>query len=250
MSLRNGRTHYFHADATGIGGHIERPFVRNIPVQAPTSLAPVGGETDAASADFSFEQIISARTARTRVEGTFLNGLATTRMTAIVEDLNVLDTVRAEQLVAYISSEHLGKGRDVPRIDFGKTRITNLRVRDTILRVHLDLKALGEINEKHFPKRAHLYEKRLWKRAKQDFDKEQGFLACSLVDDIEVVRGKLPAKIVKPNILEIPDFGRVHLAELLVTSASYQLIMMRIELGCPTQGTVSVSSGKVNGGGK
>jgi len=249
MSLRNGRIHYFHADATALGGHIERPFVRNIPVQSPTSLAPVGGETDAASSDFKFEGIVSASATSTRVEGSFLNGLPTTRMAAIVEDLNVLDTVRAQQVLAYISSEHPGEEPDVPRIDFGKTGITNLRVGDSVLTVHLDLKLLKNGNGDHFPKRPPVYDKKLWKRAGQPFDEDKGFLVCSLVDKIEVIRGKLPGKLVEPNILEIPNFGRLHLAEFLVDGQSYQLIMMRFELGCPTVGAVTVSSGKVNGGG-
>jgi hypothetical protein len=137
----------------------------------------------------------------------------------------------------------------VPKIDFGKTSITNLRVGDSALTVHLDLKLLKNGDGDRFPKRPPVYDKKLWKRVGQKFDEDKGFLVCSLVDKIEVTRGKLPGKLVAPNILEIPDFGRVHLAELLVTGDSYQLIMMRFELGCPTQGAASASSGKVNGGG-
>lgn len=249
MSLRDGRTHYFHADATALGGHIERPFVENIPVQAPTSLPPVGGEADARSVNFQFEKIVSARATRTRVEGSFLNGLATTRMTAVVEDLNVLDVVRVAELVAYISTEHPGKDPGVPRVDFGGTSIRKLHVGDSELDVRLNPKLLNNGNGDRFPKKPHVFDKGLWKKVGQRFDEGKGFLQCSLVEKIEVTRGKLPGKLVRPNILEIPGFGRVHLAELLISGNSYQLIMMRFELGCPTQGAVSASSGKVNGGG-
>jgi hypothetical protein len=41
----------------------------------------------------------------------------------------------------------------------------------------------------------------------------------------------------------------MHLAELLVSGTSYELIMMRLELGCPVVGSASMSATKVNGGG-
>lgn len=250
MSFRNGRTHIFHADATALGGHIERPFVKDIPVQAPTSLAPAGGTTEIHTSEFKFDDVLSARATHTRVEGHFLHGLATTRMTAMVEDLNVLDRVRTEELVAYISTEHPGQEPDVPRVDFGKTRIVNLRVDDAVLKVHLNLKLLNNGNGDRFPEQAPVFDRGFWKKVGQEFDEKKGFLPCTLVDKIEVTQGKLPGKLVPPNIIEITDFGRVHLAELLIRCHSYQLIMMRFELGCPTQGAASASSGKVNGGTK
>jgi hypothetical protein len=250
MSLRNRRTHYFHADATALGGYIERPFVKNIPVQSPTALPPVGGYDNASTVNFEFEDILSATATRSRVEGHFVGGLATTRMTAVVEELNVLNTVRVDELVAYISTEHPGKDPDVPRVDFGRTRIRDLRVGDSVLDVQLDLDLLNNGKRDGFPQTAPVFDKNLWKRVGQPFDEDRGFLQCSLVKKIEVVKGELPGKLVAPNILEIPGFGRVHVAELLVTGDSYELIMLRFELGCPTQGATSASSGKVNGGTK
>jgi hypothetical protein len=250
MSLRNGRTHYFHADATAIGGYIERPFVMDIPVQAANSLAPAGGSNDASSVNFEFQNIISAKATRTRVEGHFVGGLPTTRMTAVVEELNVLDRVRVDEVVAYIATEHPGKQPDVPTVDFGRTRIQDLRVDDSVLEVQLDLDLLNNGNGDRFPQTAPVFQKKLWKKVGQSFDGDRGFLQCSLVKKIIVTRGKFPGKFVAPNVFEISGFGRVHVAELLLTGDSYELIMLRFELGCPTQGSTTASSGKVNGGGK
>ena len=249
MTLRAVRTHYFHANASAIGGFIERPLVKNIPVQSPTSLSPSGGADEAATANFQFEQIISARSTRSRVEGSFLAGLPTTRAMATVEGLNVLDTIRADELVAYISTEHPAQDPDVPRVDLSRTAITGLRIGEAILRVHLDLGILNDGNGKRFPKRPYLLEKSLWKKADKKFDPDKGFLQCTLVEKIEVVRGKLVAKIVDTNIIEIANIGRVHLAEFIVSGTSYELIMMRLELGCPVQGSTSMAATKVNGAG-
>ena len=69
------------------------------------------------------------------------------------------------------------------------------------------------------------------------------------MEKIEIVRGRLAAKIVDTNIIEIPNIGRLHLAEFLVSGNSYELIMMRMELGCPVVGGASNAAAKVNGGG-
>lgn len=249
MTLRAVRTHYFHANASAIGGFLEKPFAKNIPVQSPTSLSPSGGADEAASTNFQFEKIISARATRSRVEGSFIGGLPTTRALAVVEELEVLDTIRADELVAYISSVHPAEAPDVPRIDLSRTAINGLRVGEAILRVHLDLGILNNGNGKRFPKRPYLLEKSVWKKADKKFDPDKDALVCTLVEKIEVVRGKLAAKIVDTNIIEIPNIGRMHLAEFLVSGNSYELIMMRLELGCPVQGSTSASSTQVNGGG-
>jgi hypothetical protein len=247
MTLRAVRTHYFHANASAIGGYIERPFVKNIPVQSPTSLSPSGGADEAATPNFQFEKIMSAHATRSRVEGNFLGGLPTTRAMATVEGLNVLDTIRADELVAYISTEHPAQDPDVPRVDLSGTVISGLRVGEAILRVHLDLGFLSNGDSKRFPKRPYLLERSMWKKADRKFDPEKGVLVCTLVEKIEIVRGKLPAKIVDTNIIEVPNIGRVHLAEFLVSGNSYELIMMRLELGCPVVGSTSASAAKVNG---
>jgi hypothetical protein len=247
MSLRDVRIHYFHANATAIGGFISKPLSKIIPVQSPTALSPSGGADEADTSNFQFERVMTARATRTRVEGSYIGGLPTTRAMAVVEDLNVLDVVRADELFAYISSEHPGEDPDVPIVKFGKTAINGLRVGDSILRVHLDTALLELGNGKRFPKRPHLFEKALWKKADQKFDPDKGVLRCSLVAEIEVIRGKKPDIV--GNIITIPEIGRVHLAELIVSGNSYELIMMRLELGCTTEGSSSASASKVNGGG-
>jgi len=47
--------------------------------------------------------------------------------------------------------------------------------------------------------------------------------------------------------LEVPEFGRVFLGELLVDCSSYQVTMLRLEMGCLGQGQLAAVSGKSNG---
>ena len=62
-------------------------------------------------------------------------------------------------------------------------------------------------------------------------------IECSLVEKI-TPKGKLPGTI-QGNVLTIPGFGKISLAELIIDSNSYRLSMFRLELGCPTRGGVS-----------
>jgi hypothetical protein len=49
------------------------------------------------------------------------------------------------------------------------------------------------------------------------------------------------------HVIDLPDFGRIYLAELLLDRGSFQLIMLRFELGCPVVGDTSVVTAKING---
>ncbi len=246
MSNTNRRVHYFHADATGLGAVIQQPSVADFPVQSPLSLPPVGGHVSAHSAYFQFEKIVSASSTYSEVEGSLEADGPRTTAISVVKRLNVLDRVKVREVVAYIKAEHPHEG-DVPRVSFGETRLSPLHIGDSIIEVILDRDILGE-NGSGFPQQAHLRDKKLWEKVGQQYDDKTGLLRCSLVKDFKVLKGDLP-KRVGSNGFEIEGFGRFFFAELLVQHHSYQLIMMRFELGCPTQGQISVSSGKVNGSG-
>ena len=59
-------------------------------------------------------------------------------------------------------------------------------------------------------------------------------------------RGEFPGRGFG-NVLEIPEFGKIFLAELLVDHNSFRLIGIRLELGCASHGKVSVSTSHIEG---
>jgi len=73
MDDKATRTHFYHADASAIGGRIERPFEQVVPVQAPLSLPAVGGYATARSEDFRFQGILSFQAAQTQVREALTN---------------------------------------------------------------------------------------------------------------------------------------------------------------------------------
>ena len=70
---------------------------------------------------------------------------------------------------------------------------------------------------------------------------KDGFLLCSLVDG---VGGAIPGRSFG-HVLEIPDFGRIFLGELLVAPSSFRISMIRAELGCTVQGGGNASCAAV-----
>jgi hypothetical protein len=73
---------------------------------------------------------------------------------------------------------------------------------------------------------------------------KDGLSLCSLVDG---VGGEIPGRSFG-HVIDIPDFGTIFLGEVLVHLRSVQISMVRAELGCNTQGKVSVGAASVRGG--
>ena len=246
MSNINRRVHYFHADATALGAVISKPSVVDFPVQSALSLPPVGGHATAHTSHFEYEGIVSASSTFSEVEGSLEDESAITTSFSVVKRLNVLDRVKVREAVAHIREEHSYE-REIPRVSFGETRLSRVHIDDNIVEIILDKDLLGG-NGDGFPERAHLRDQRLWERVGQQYDDKKGALRCSLVKDVKVLKGKLPTRVGQ-NGFEIEGFGRFFFAELLVQYHSYQLIMLRFELGCPTEGQLTAAVGKANGTG-
>ena len=241
------KVHYFHADASAIGGVINTPVKENIEVQSPVSLPPVGGFATTRSENFRLHGIITADTTHSQVSGhaSEENGFPLTMMTTAVEKLNVLNILTADRVVGQISAEHHHE-RYAPHVSFLGTQILNLSIAGHPLEVILDLDLLDCGDGERHPKKPVVSNPRFLKKIGQSYNDDCGYVTCTLVKEI---KGDFPGKKIKKNVLEVPGFGVVHLAELVVGHHSYDLVMMRLALGCPTTGDISVGSGKVNGTG-
>src|SRR5215471_19244424 len=121
MSNARPKPHYFHADASALGGHIRRPFDFPIKVQAPVSLPPVGGFLEASASqdteDPRVRSIVSFDTAFTHVSGSVdpKTKASTTMVTSTLENFGVQNTFAADRLVAQISLDH-PPGGYIPRV--------------------------------------------------------------------------------------------------------------------------------------
>jgi hypothetical protein len=272
------RVHYFHADACAFGGYFERPIEHNVAPQAPMSLSPSGGYGSARSENFRLEGLMSYRSAYTQVAGHLSKKEGrgwVTLVTSVVEGLNVLDVITADRLSAQISTEHPLQG-DNPKVNFLGTSFENLKVAGCPIDITLDFDICdqgngtgypgepcitndrfrrrvaeqyqGMSNPKNFPQWVKNRTIPDWIKDRYEWDDAQaenrGSVLCSIVKE---ATGQFPGSPFG-NVFEVPDFGRVFLGELLVDCKSYQLTMVRLELGCSGQGNLSASTAKANGG--
>lgn len=284
MDTNSKRVHYYHADASALGGHIRRPFDKAIPVQAPVSLPPVGGYVEARGRqdpkDSDVNSIVSFEAAYSHVSGSVSkkNGAVTTMVTSTVENFNVLDTFTADRMVAQISLDHPPDGY-VPKVSLVGTQFENVRIGGNRVEIILDLDICHHSNKGEYPDQRCMYDRQFLAKAGEQYTRindpksmpdwiedrtvpqwvqdrykwdgseaalsKKGYVLCSIVKEI---RGKFPGKHYH-NIIEIPEFGKIFLGELFVDYGSYQLIMARLELGSPTEACISASVGKANGGG-
>jgi len=78
-------------------------------------------------------------------------------------------------------------------------------------------------------------------------------IKCSLVDKVEIEAPSREqiSEPIRPygHVIHVPDFGAIFLADLIVNHNSFDLTMIRLELGCLADGKVSITNCNVNGGG-
>jgi hypothetical protein len=259
------RVFYFQAQADSLGGFIERPFEKIIPSQSSVSLPPVGGYAATRSHEFNFEEIVSCSSAYTRVSGSKGRDDApwSALVTGVIEDLNILEVVTAERVVSQISADYPAFGGP-PRYSLVGSHFEGLRIAGQeafpapagpLLYPARNADAgQSQLTLESFQETAREQADRIVRAAKEGDRDANGWLVerfgwltsdrgqeddrwtlCSLVDGVDQA---IPGRSFG-HVVEIPDFGTVFLAELLVSRSSIQLTMIRAELGCAIKAEVS-----------
>jgi hypothetical protein len=287
MANDEAYVHYYHAEAHALHGYLYVPLRAEIKPQAfvrVQSERPDPEYLSQHSKNFRLEDVISYAAAHTQVSASKSRkpgGGFITLATSVVEDLNVMHVVTADRVVAQIATEHPIKG-GTPSATFLGTHFDNLRIAHQKVEPELNLNLCGQLGGKPLyispgtafmaavPKQyARLKQAaaKEYARLKQELPDwigkryDEGLLdakslakqgeaakvTCSLVDHI-----KDPAPEGSfGHVIDVPHFGKVFLAELVVNHNSFDLTMIRMELGCVADGTVSVVAMNVNGkGGK
>jgi hypothetical protein len=264
QSFRQKPSYSFRVDANALDGIVEEPFHKVIPTVAPVSLPEGGGFVTARSEAFNLDEIVSCSSAYSRVSGTkHADGSISILTTAVVEDLNLLEVVTAERVVAQVSIS-IPAGSNEFQISLTGSRFEGLwlagrRCQPTLnselippgglpftwqnvqkagQSLAKDLiaifKARGDKDAEQWAQKRHG-----WMTANPPPPADGGELLCSLVNGVDGNDG---------HIVEIPGFGRIFLGELRVSHDSVQLVAIRAELGCPVEGKVGICTG--GGGGQ
>jgi hypothetical protein len=268
---------HFHADASALGGFLENPF-RHIPTPSSVALSSSGGTTTHEAGEFHFEDRVHAKASYTHASGKHVkrNGPWTQHVSSVVEGFDLFGRVTADRLVAQIAIEHPEiKG---PRMfSFAGSRIENLRIdgkpvsvtfNPTLAPAHERNVAAYNQDSTYNPdtewstlwKTAHtqganllqqpgvpawIRERFGWAIAEENSGgpTRHGHTVGSLVDQIEGLEPELSFG----HYIDVPDLGRIFLAQVRIYPHSANLTMLRAELGCDVTGVIDAGSAGSNG---
>ena len=259
----------FRADANALGGLLEKPLRQPIPTLAPVSLPAAGGFAKARSEAFTLDNIVRCSSAHSHVSGQENEDESISILvTAVVEGLNILEVVEADRIVAQLSIL-IPRDRTHLQVSTAGSRFEGLRLaghpRDPKLNQKLldwqkeygtegrehgaTARQVREIGKEQAGRVTNAFEGRYnagWAEKRFEWMKKEAesnvSALCSLVDGFETEGSERCG-----HVVEIPGFGRIFLAELLVTRDSAQLVSIRAELGCPVKGKITINC--VGGGG-
>jgi hypothetical protein len=283
MSETNGRTHRYHAEATALEGQLNLPYRQLIERQAHAKVPETGGYLSQHTLDFRVEGIVSYAAAHTQVSGHKDDKPGhgwNTLATSVIEDLNVLNVVTADRVVAQVSIEHPLEGY-VPKVTYLGTNFYNLRIGGFPIQVNLNLNLLEGLPERDAAFTRHEgFMRRVAERvgairkhgnALPDAIAERygrdpnapcvrqweggESTEFSLVDGVE---GTFPGTTFG-NVLEIPNFGRVFLGTVRIEHTDpdkgtdihketlIELSMIEVKMGCIAAGAMAIGMTKNNG---
>jgi hypothetical protein len=273
MDASSQRVFHYHASSNAIGGVLTHPYQTVISSEANSALANAGGYNSSRTVPYHLDHVLHCDKAYTHVTGGEEDGHWATLTSAVVEGVNLFEVVTADRIVAQISSKHPKDG-DHPVLSFVGSQFVNLRINGQLVEPVLDLHPLPgnviskgkssstnpQVSSYHHPdvrklaaaqsrkatghKHAPDWVKRRygWLESVNDIN-DRGHLLCSLVKEI---RGGDP-DCIYGQVIHVPGFGNIFLAELTLDAKAYHLTMLRAEMGCASSGSVSMSSAVANG---
>jgi|SRR5215470_7544844 len=249
---------HYHANAHALSGHITRPANHLIQVQAGTALPSTGGQHTAHVENFRLDQTVSFAGGYSHVAGSekIENNKTThtTLVTTAIENLNILDMVTADRIVARLASSH-ESGQETRILVLG-SRFENLRIAGYKIDVELHHELALKLDT--FAAARKEFESNADFRKMADDPFEPGKLPkkveahedirCSLVKELQP---KTCPGIMRRghcgHVLVVPEFGKVYLAEIHFEHGRKTLTMLRVELGSPNGGNLIVAQAESNG---
>ena len=229
MQNTNAPRFIFSAYANSVGAVIQQP-AKAFLADAPSAAIQVTGglsshSKENVSLSIESHQVLRAGRVSATVHGEQRGNNFVTLATATVEKLNILDVITADAVVSKVTSVFPADGNRAERL---KSEFHGARF--YLAGSYFDnLKIAGKMIEF---------------KTKGPYDARDGFL----IKKADIKHESLIAdECRQANILNIPEFGIIHLGQIDIYSEKVILTMVRVELGCPFTGKADVACASTNG---
>jgi len=247
----------FRGNAVGAGGYVNGPESLIISVQGASSLPVIGGYSRSSVGAVKFSNVLSLSSVRTEATGDFSQqeNAYKTLANSVVKDINITGRLTADAMEATFTSTHPASGGEPTIVPTG-TQIINLRLDGYPVKVTLDLKMFTKYGTRESLSSAYASDNAFYKKyghrflgpgapqkkgtpAKRQIPESAGYIVSSIVSEIKT---KHPKAVVDGHTITLNGFGIIFLGELLITSASRRLTLLRVKLGSPPVKTVKRAS--------
>jgi hypothetical protein len=246
--------HLYQADAVAASGHLTLPVEDRMQLQGSIALPLGGGHGRVNVGNFSHHGIFSFRSAYSEVSGhkSDTKGSHNTLAQSVIEGINIHNVLTCDRIVSRIAVHQPKDGGQASIIPFGST-IDNLRIGGYPVRPVLNMKCF--VDNDNFNSLV-AYRKNNKKEAEkttiprsEDPNVPPGpnVIACTMVTDWGEKSPDFPPGVeVHGTGLWVPEFGMVYVAELYIMPNTRRLRMLRVVLGCGSEGGVETGG---SGGG-
>jgi hypothetical protein len=237
------RRFLYRAHAVGFSARLRAPFQDVIEAQAPVALSEGGGYGSSRVENFRYKELFSFGAVYTQTSGIQKqdDNSHHTLITCTIENLNILNQVTADLVVAHLTSWRTEALDESPIIPLG-SRFENLRIAGQPVTLDLDIEGFAALDTFAKVKKDSKLKDRLSAEADAPTANATQIL-CTLAKPIKAPGGVS----VNRNCVTIPNFGKIYFAEFLVSPSARRLTMFRFELGSPVDG--SGSGGQIDNNG-
>jgi hypothetical protein len=233
---------HFHAEGHAFSGEFRHPAWCLIPAQASASLPTIGGHASIHVENFRFQDFVSFKSAHTHISGKRRrDDTFATHATTTIHGLNILGVITADLIVCRLTSVHNPKDCE-GHIIAEDSRFEGLRIKGEDVKVTLRHDLLVKCKTFDDLRKGIATDKKSGKIVA--FDEDCQVAICSLVEKIET---KLKGVDPKRHLIEVPDFGKIFLAEIFAEPGTRTLTMLRLELGSPHVADITAAETRTNG---
>lgn len=237
------KTFLYHAQANVLGGFITKPEQKVVETVAGVSLPITGGHHYAQVNGYCFDTpIITIASATAQVSGSRDgNGVYNTNISTTINGLVIADIRTKEKIITAdgvemnIKTQHAGDDREATVVVTGKFHNLIVKGEPVVFELDSMLSAAPTYTQ---------FDQQFGSNPHVGKSKRTGIIRCSLLKKVGHTTAQPPTD---QQSLKIPDFGTVYLGEVYLQQNTRRISMMRLELGSPVVGSLSLGGGEGNG---